>query len=164
VTVVQSARHDQHLDIGRHQANQFVITLKEKKKADPTIKTMIETEREKIVTQGFPNCFGIQRFGPGNKNYHKATALLKQAENIPDSQYVLRFIVQAYPSMLFNHYAMQRWRKNQNLIDGDIVVTDPTPRRKDYAVYEDGVIRSCNYTVSKKNCRGQLIGSCESVL
>jgi tRNA(Glu) U13 pseudouridine synthase TruD len=160
IEVIRSDRHDRHLEIGRHRSNQFTITLKAKNKAEPAIKKMIEAERKKINERGFPNCFGIQRFGPGNKNYHKATELLKQAETIPDSQYVLRFIVQAYPSMLFNQYAMQRRRgdvlkKNASeevCIEGDILVTDPTPRRKDYYIYQKEKITSFDYVLCKQKC------------
>ena len=93
--VLEVARHHQKLRRGMHQANSFVIRLRDiQGKGDSElirepIRDSIEPRLQKISAQGVPNYFGEQRFGIDGGNLVEADALLRAqygADRQPDQE------------------------------------------------------------------------------
>lgn len=98
------------------------MTLRAKKPITTDIKKIIEKNITTIRNYGFPNCFGVQRFGKGLRNYKRAAAIFEGNNSQSIEDYSLKFMLQAYASMHFNKYALTRWDAQDRLIDGDICV------------------------------------------
>lgn len=119
------------LKVASNDWNNFKIRLRARQKISDEIKNQIENNVQKIRERGFPNCFGMQRFGKGKKNFYEAKDRLKVlAEEYEkkwklvesDLPYHLKFLLQAYPSMYFNEYVLNRWEKWLFLLQWDILV------------------------------------------
>ncbi len=100
--VLQVARHDKKLRRGVHQANHFVITLKNIQ-GDTQ---QLEQRLQLIQQQGFPNYFGEQRFGWQGQNIDKALALFSGELRCKPFQRSIYY--SAARSYLFNLYLSQR--------------------------------------------------------
>ena len=82
--VLESYRHNKKLRRGMHQANSFVIRLREIQ-GD---REALERRLQQILEQGVPNYFGEQRFGIDGGNLSEADSLLRTqygADRIKDS-------------------------------------------------------------------------------
>ena len=82
--VLESYRHNKKLRRGMHQANSFVIRLREVQ-GD---REAVDGRLQQILEQGVPNYFGEQRFGIDGGNLPEADSLLRTqygADRIKDS-------------------------------------------------------------------------------
>lgn len=82
--VLESCRHHKKLRRGMHQANSFVIRLRQVQ-GD---RDVLEGRLQKVLEQGVPNYFGEQRFGIEGGNLTEADSLLRTqygADRIKDS-------------------------------------------------------------------------------
>ncbi len=71
--VLESCRHHKKLRRGMHQANSFVIRLRQIQDD----REALEKRLQQILEQGVPNYFGEQRFGIDGGNLIEADVLLK---------------------------------------------------------------------------------------
>ena len=131
VRILEKSRNESWLKVASNEWNKFNIRLKARQKISDEIKNQIENNVQKIRERWFPNCFGMQRFGKWKKNFYEAKDRLKAlAEEYEkkwelvesDLPYHLRFLLQAYPSMYFNEYVLNRWEKGLFLLQWDILV------------------------------------------
>lgn len=74
ITVLEQHWHNKKLGRGTHQANQFIITLREVKGDKPAI----ESQLAQITTHGVPNYFGEQRFGKDGNNIEQVVELFEK--------------------------------------------------------------------------------------
>ncbi|MDR2415795.1 MAG: hypothetical protein LBD75_04225 [Candidatus Peribacteria bacterium] len=65
-------------------------------------------------------------------------------------EYHLRFMLQAYASMFFNEYVLQRWEKGLHLLGGDIMVDRYYAEGANVGVYTAGKVEIFNYHQMKK--------------
>ena len=119
------------LKVASNVWNKFKICLRARQNVSEEIKSQIENNVKKIVERWFPNCFGMQRFGKWKKNFYEAKDRLQKLAKeysekwkLKESElpYHLRFLLQAYPSMYFNEYVLNRWEKWLFLLHWDILV------------------------------------------
>ncbi|WP_251978875.1 tRNA pseudouridine(13) synthase TruD [Salinicola avicenniae] len=71
VSCLEARRHPRKLKRGVHRANRFRLRIAGEAPADPA--TRVRWER--LVSQGVPNYFGPQRFGPEGRNVQRARQL-----------------------------------------------------------------------------------------
>jgi tRNA(Glu) U13 pseudouridine synthase TruD len=64
--------------------------------------------------------------------------------------YLLRFMLQAYASMYFNEYALQRWEKGLHLLQGDIMVDRYYAEGANVGIYADGNVLLFDYRQLKE--------------
>lgn len=121
VQVLQTQRYDQPLCVGGNEGNHFKIRLQAQKSVTQEIKARIQQESKRIQTHGFPNYYGLQRFGKGLRNFKRAETILSGKEFTPGS-YVSKFILQAYGNFYFNRYVYHRRNDKKYIIEGDIFV------------------------------------------
>ena len=131
VRILEKSYNEYWLKVASNDWNKFKIRLRTRQKISDEIKNQIENNVQKIRERWFPNCFGMQRFGKWKKNFYEAKDRLKAlAEEYEkkwelvesDLPYHLRFLLQAYPSMYFNEYVLNRWEKGLFLLQWDILV------------------------------------------
>ncbi|NOZ44562.1 MAG: tRNA pseudouridine(13) synthase TruD [bacterium] len=70
----------------------------------------IERQINYIKKNGFPNYFGIQRFGKGLKNRKRAEKIFNDPDLDPQN-YQFRFQIQARVSMHFNRMLYQKLKQ-----------------------------------------------------
>jgi len=88
VKIIAEHWHNKKLNRGTHNANQFVITLRDIEFAkDQTLgdKSSVEQHLQTISTTGVPNYFGPQRFGFGGNNIREALNLFAKPLKITSS-------------------------------------------------------------------------------
>jgi len=139
--------------------NNFRIHLRARQEISGEIKKQINNNVEKINERWFPNCFGMQRFGKGKKNFYdaknrlqKLAGELKEKRNLKelDMPYHLRFLLQAYPSMYFNEYVLNRWERWLFLLQWDVLVDRFNSNWVRTAVYDSQKIYEFDYIALKK--------------
>lgn len=74
VSILKRARHSTKLRRGTHAGNHFKIRLRELEGNPETAKARIEA----LIEQGFPNYFGLQRFGHNGNNLRAGMQLSKR--------------------------------------------------------------------------------------
>ncbi len=121
VKILETHRHNTPLTIGKNSGNHFTITLRAHKKVDGKIKKHIKENLATIKQTGFPNCFGIQRFGKGMRNFYRAKEIF-QSKDDTSNEFELKFRLQAYGSARFNSYVLDRLSKGLYYLDGDICI------------------------------------------
>lgn len=158
VEILETSYHNVPLKVASNIWNNFKIRLRAKQQISEDIKSQIEKNIQKIIEKWFPNCFWTQRFGKWKKNFYEAKDFLldlaeKYRENwkldVENLPYHLRFQLQAYPSMFFNEYALNRWEKGLFLLWGDIVVDRYFSNWVQTAVYENNHIKTFDYQKMK---------------
>jgi tRNA(Glu) U13 pseudouridine synthase TruD len=101
----------------------------------------------------------MQRFGKWKKNFYEAKDRLKalaQEYNEKwklkegDLPYHLRFLLQAYPSMYFNEYVLNRWEKWLFLLQWDILVDRFNSSWVKTVVYDSQKVYEFDYQKLKK--------------
>jgi len=95
VTVLRVIRHLRKLRRGIHGGNRFRIVVRDLKQADN-----LEAALQKVSEQGFPNYFGMQRFGREGSNLDRAEQLARKEIKASRSQ--KSFYLSAARSYLFN--------------------------------------------------------------
>ncbi len=89
VKIIAEHWHNKKLNRGTHNANQFVITLRDIEFAkDQTLsdKSSVEQHLQTISKTGVPNYFGPQRFGFSGNNVREALALFARPAREPKPQ------------------------------------------------------------------------------
>lgn len=104
VTLLKVARHQHKLRRGEHQANQFVIRLRDVETND---RAVFEEKLTRVFAGGVPNYFGEQRFGLGGNNLVLAQALLVDRKPMRDRQ-KRGMILSAARSYIFNQVLTAR--------------------------------------------------------
>ena len=159
VRILEKSYNESWLKVASNLWNRFEIRLRAKQNISKEIKNQIEDNVQKIIERWFPNCFGMQRFGKWKKNFYEAKDRLKQLAKEynekwkikeSDLSYHLRFLLQAYPSMYFNEYVLNRWEKWLFLLQGDILVDRFNSNWVRTAVYDSQKIYPFNYQKLKK--------------
>ena len=159
VKVLERSYNESWLKVASNDWNKFKIRLRARQKILDEIKNQIENNVQKIRERWFPNCFGMQRFGKWKKNFYEAKDHLKAlAEEYEkkwkliesDLSYHLRFLLQAYPSMYFNEYVLNRWEKWLFLLQWDILVDRFNSNWVKTAVYDSQNVYLFDYQKLKK--------------
>ncbi len=152
--VISFWRHNEPLQIWRHEANIFKIKLRFSTpitELESTLKQTIEHNIQKIKNEWFPNCFWQQRFGKGNRNFKRACAILEEKKTELDDIFELRFKLQAFSSMYFNHYALSRRKKWQKILQWDIVTNTFHARKTKVGIYNNQEIQLFDYQKCKQH-------------
>ena len=159
VSILEKSYNEFWLKVASNLWNKFKIRLRARQNVSEEIKNQIEDNVQKIIERWFPNCFGMQRFGKWKKNFYEAKERLqKLAKEYRekwklkewDLPYHLRFLLQAYPSMYFNEYVLNRWEKGLFLLQGDVLVDRFNSNWVRTAVYDSQKIYWFNYVNLKK--------------
>ena len=159
VRILEKSYNEFWLKVASNLWNKFQIRLHARQDISKEIKNQIENNVEKIIEKWFPNCFWMQRFGKWKKNFYEAKDRLKQlAQEFnekwklkeADLPYHLRFLLQAYPSMYFNEYVLNRWEKWLFLLQWDILVDRFNSNWVKTAVYDSQKIYPFDYQKLKK--------------
>ena len=159
VRILEKSYNGIWLKVASNQWNKFEIRLRARQNISKEIKTQIENNVQKIIEKWFPNCFGMQRFGKWKKNFYEAKGHLEELAKEynerwklkeADLPYYLRFILQAYPSMYFNEYVLNRWEKWLFLLQWDIIVDRFNSNWVRTAVYNSQSIYEFDYQKLKK--------------
>jgi tRNA(Glu) U13 pseudouridine synthase TruD len=145
--VLETTWGEKPLKVGGNAGNKFFIRLSATESVADEQKKLITENIHTLQTKGFPNCFGAQRFGKGNKNFWEAKQVMKgtTGKNPPEVAYRLRFMLQAYASMYFNEYVMRRWEKGLHWLSGDIVVDRYYAEGAKVGVYQHQEVRLFDY-------------------
>lgn len=117
VKVIKVSRHTRKLRKGEHQANRFLIGLRNVRGHELRI---LNAKLETLFTSGVPNYFGEQRFGNHGNNLREAQVLLVDGKQYRDKQ-KRGLILSAARSYLFNQVLSERvkngnWNK---LVEGE---------------------------------------------
>lgn len=159
VRILEKSYNEIWLKVASNQWNKFQIHLCARQNISKEIKSQIENNVKKIIEKWFPNCFGMQRFGKWKKNFYEAKDRLKQLAKEfnekwklkeADLPYHLRFLLQAYPSMYFNEYVLNRWEKWLFLLQWDILVDRFNSKWVKTVVYDSQKIYPFDYQKLKK--------------
>ena len=159
VRILEKSYNEFWRKVASNQWNKFQIHLCARQNISKEIKNQIENNVQKIIEKWFPNCFGMQRFGKWKKNFYGAKDRLKQLAQEynekwklkeSDLPYHLRFLLQAYPSMYFNEYVLNRWEKWLFLLQWDILVDRFNSNWVKTAVYDNQKIYEFDYQKLKK--------------
>ncbi len=163
VRILEKSYNDFWLKVASNEWNHFKIRLRARKEISREIKSQIKNNVQKIIERWFPNCFGMQRFGKWKKNFYDAKNRLESLAkeynekwNLVESDlpYHLRFLLQAYPSMYFNEYVLNRWEKWLFLLQWDILVNWFNSNWVKTAVYDSQKIYGFDYQKLKKEKSG----------
>ena len=159
VRILEKSYNDFWLKVASNRWNRFKIRLRARQNISKEIKSQIENNEQRIIEKWFPNCFGMQRFGKWKKNFYEAKDRLKQLAKEfnekwklkeADLPYHLRFLLQAYPSMYFNEYVLNRWEKWLFLLQWDILVDRFNSKWVKTVVYDSQKIYPFDYQKLKK--------------
>lgn len=110
VKVLEAARHSRKLRRGEHFANKFEIVVRDLNANDG-----LQGELELIKARGFPNYFGMQRFGRDGENLFRAERLF--LGEIKASRSQRSFYLSAARSYLYNGLLADKVRKGDWLTD-----------------------------------------------
>ena len=159
VKILEKSYNESWLKVASNHWNKFEIRLRARQNISKEIKNQIENNVQKIIEKWFPNCFWMQRFGKWKKNFYEAKDRLKELAKEynekwklkeDDLPYHLRFLLQAYPSMYFNEYVLNRWEKWLFLLQWDILVDRFNSNWVKTAVYDSQKIYEFDYQKLKK--------------
>ena len=159
VRILEKSYNESWLRVASNLWNKFRIRLRARQNILEEIKNQIDNNVEKIIERWFPNCFGMQRFGKWKKNFYEAKDRLeKLAKEYRekwklkewDLPYHLRFLLQAYPSMYFNEYVLNRWEKWLFLLQWDVLVDRFNSNWVRTVVYDSQKIYEFDYQKLKK--------------
>lgn len=151
--IVCSWRHNEPLIIGRNSWNRFFIRLRANCIIEDQLKTTIEQRLKQISLRGFPNAYWIQRFGKWNKNFKKALQIFSWETDFfkKTESYEVKFKLQAFWSMWFNIYVMERLKQGLFLLDGDVMVNGWNAFWTDVAYYQQGKLSHFDYWKEKEH-------------
>ena len=145
IEVLWAERHAHKLRVGHLRGNRFELTLRD---IPHDTLTQIKTATDRLVTEGVPNRFGVQRFGNKNDSHLIGKALVKAdwetlkcyisanddvlqqkfdrkpAETVVHAMphRLRRLYLSAYQAHLFNRVLEKRMPHLGKLLDGDIAV------------------------------------------
>lgn len=119
VHLLDCARHHRKLRRGALLGNRFAIRLRQLR-GD---RVWIEERLQQLATEGFPNYFGLQRFGRNGSNLAGAQRLFRDRRYRPNP--ALRgLLISAARSWLFNRVLALRVQRGDwcGLLDGDLLL------------------------------------------
>jgi len=162
--ILNTIRHDQPLAVWKNAWNYFRIKLESKSQISDEIKNKIENNIQKIQKNGFPNCFGKQRFGKGYRNFYRSKEIFEKTAPLikgrrgdlnpkitHSDDFEIRFKLQAYASMHFNEYAINRRKKWQIFLWWDIMVNKNSSFGTKVWIYNEWKTILFNYEKCKKD-------------
>lgn len=149
-TILKQSWHESPLMVWKNIGNSFKIRLRKRETLSPELKHQLEANLEKSKKDWFPNVFGFQRFGKGNKNFKKADKIFQEGINHPDT-YEVKFKLQSWGSMRFNEYAMQRREKGKHLMEWDILINSHNGFWAQVAYYQERKLHHFDY----RKCKDQ---------
>lgn len=130
IRLLSVTRHHRKLKLGQHQANRFVIRLRDLlteeesglAEENGTVRQEVERRLNLIKAQGVPNYFGIQRFGREGSNLFWAERWLGRGETIRHRQ-KRSMALSAARAYLFNSVLSARVEQNtwQTSLEGDVL-------------------------------------------
>jgi len=159
VKILEKSYNESWVKVASNQWNKFKIRLRARQDISKEIKNQIKNNVQKIIKKWFPNCFWMQRFGKWKKNFYEAKDRLKELAQEynekwklkeADLPYHLRFLLQAYPSMYFNEYVLNRWEKWLFLLQWDILVDRFNSNWVKTAIYDFQKVYEFDYQKLKK--------------
>ncbi len=159
VRILEKSYNETWLKVASNLWNKFEIHLRARQNISKEVKNQVDNNVQKIIEKWFPNCFGMQRFGKWKKNFYEAKDRLRQLAKEfnekwklkeADLPYHLRFLLQAYPSMYFNEYVLNRWEKWLFLLQWDILVDRFNSNWVKTVVYDSQNIYPFDYQKLKK--------------
>ncbi len=110
VRVLKASRHSRKLRRGEHYANKFEIVVRDLK-----VKASLQAELELIRERGFPNYFGMQRFGRDGENLFRAERLF--LGEIKASRSQRSFYLSASRSYIYNRLLAEKVEAGDWLLD-----------------------------------------------
>ena len=114
LTKIRSSRKG--MELGKLWGNQFTINIRNTFKPYDEIKEILNLWVEKINTTGFPNYFGIQRFGAHRPNSHKIGKLFFKGRF---QEAVEEFLFTVYPKEYeSNAFFRRKLEKERNYEEG----------------------------------------------
>lgn len=117
IKILDSTYHNNKIKIGHLKGNKFHIRIKKLNKINADkIRNIIKI----ILDSGMPNYFGFQRFGNRGDNYNDGKAILQHKIKIRDKKLV-KFLISAYQSYLFNHWLRKRIEISRIINDFNIL-------------------------------------------
>ncbi len=145
IEVLWAERHTHKLRVGHLRGNRFKLTLRDM--SHDTL-TQINAVMDRLVTEGVPNRFGVQRFGNKNDSHLIGKALVKADweavkcyilanDGVPEQKFerkpvetvvnaiphkLRRLYLSAYQAHLFNRVLEARMPHLGKLLEGDIAV------------------------------------------
>jgi len=136
VRCLEAARHPRKLKRGVHRANRFRLRIEGEAIVSPATR-----ERwDRLITDGVPNYFGPQRFGPEGRNLHRARQLLVRGwRKRQDPQGLLLSTARSYlfNAMLSARVADGTWCVPQ---PGDVLNLEGTASRFVAAEVDDALL------------------------
>ncbi len=121
IILLEQTWNDRKLKRGAHQGNRFDILLR----AFEGDKATVDAVLQRILKEGVPNYFGLQRFGRDQQNLSAGAALLQQT---PRKRLSNResLALSAVRSAFFNRVLSERITQKtwQNGQDGDVLMLD----------------------------------------
>lgn len=120
--------HSTPLNMSTWISNRFHIRLRAEKNLSEKERENTKEILEKLLSKGYSNVFGSQRFGIEWRNKDQWKEILLWTSKLikikhPDRKEVI-FKLQAYASFLFNSYYYERGKTKLKLIDWDIIELD----------------------------------------
>ncbi|MBF0257134.1 MAG: tRNA pseudouridine(13) synthase TruD, partial [Gammaproteobacteria bacterium] len=139
VRILQQSRHPQRLRRGDHQANRFLIRLRQ----FSGDQALAEQILQQISQHGFPNYFGEQRFGIDNGNLSAARRWF--SGELKPQRKEQGFYLSAVRAFLFNLVLARRveqasWNRP---LEGDLLEEAESARCFPIAQVDDGLIQRC---------------------
>ena len=120
VSVLSLTRHGNKLKLGHLRGNRFDLLLRD---VEPGAAARLRDNLADLAQRGAPNYFGEQRFGKRGANLEKGLRILygnprKAARRIPKR--LLRLLISAVQSEVFNRVLARRIASIDRLLDGDV--------------------------------------------
>ena len=148
--IIQKTWHGTPLRVWQNAGNRFVVTIRATKKISEAMKQQITIACNRVKEHWFPNCFGVQRFGKGMRNFQRARDVIEGKIDIK-GDFELKFKLQAYGSAWFNTYTLARYRSKDRLLEWDIVVNKHHAFGIQTGVIENKAIKLFDYKKCKEH-------------
>jgi tRNA pseudouridine13 synthase len=114
--VLEAVRHPHKLRTGQLRGNAFEIRLRD---LEASTRERVERRLAHFAERGFPNRFGMQRFGRDGDNAARGAALLAGRERVRDRR-AARFLVSALQAAVFNEALARRAAPLDTVELGDV--------------------------------------------
>ncbi len=150
VKILSESYHTQLLNVWQHRWNNFIIRLRAKDFINPLLKKQLQNQLDDIQNNGFPNYFGMQRFGKWLKNWKRAVKIFDGWDFDPDNHH-LRFQLQSWVSMHFNRMLHNRIEQNIKYLDWDILMKWNNAWKSEAGILDHSSLITFDYQASKKN-------------
>jgi len=107
VRVLAAVPHPHKLRTGHVRANRFELIIRDATDLDAANEVIAH-----LSADGVPNYYGEQRFGVGERNVARATAMLRGETRPPRDRFERKLLMSALQSSLFNRWLAQRVSEN----------------------------------------------------